>query len=267
MPEDEVGVTARWLAELCTDGRMVVSTLTDTDTGASNTQTWPVPEDAGDEGLERLAGHILEDQVRAALESAPPDTPVVVDDDTTDGDGSAPDVGPDLGVELYLAVCFESVGGLTDRTDEASIALGPGFQLGVILGRHGIVGLGIRTLTVLGVGARMDLLETLPLSIGGGWNAPLGPVELQGVLEVIAERWSPSGASWTGGWRAGLGARGGLVVPVAWLLDFRIDFGAEYFAEGYSLGYGPEIDGEFVADLSNLRWRASAGLELRIPLN
>ena len=123
------------------------------------------------------------------------------------------------------------------RTDAASIALGPGFRAGVILGRNGVLGIGVRSLTVVGVAPEVDLVETVPLSIEGGWAGSLGPVELQGILEVIAERWSPSGAAWAGGWRAGLGLAGGLVVPIAWLLDFRVDFGIEFFTEGHTLGY------------------------------
>ena len=123
-------------------------------------------------------------------------------------------------LDLYLAIGFESVGGLTHRTDAASIALGPGFRAGVVLGRNGVLGIGVRSLTVVGVAPEVDLVETVPLSIEGGWAGSVGPVELQGILEVIAERWSPSGAAWAGGWRAGLGLVGGLVVPIAWLLDF-----------------------------------------------
>ncbi|MBI5490540.1 MAG: hypothetical protein HY905_24615 [Deltaproteobacteria bacterium] len=267
VPDDQGGATTPWLAELCTDGEMLVSTLTNTDTGASSTQTWPVPGDAGERGLERLAAHILGSQIRGAFEAASAAIPFSEGADAMEGDAALEDDEAGLEVDLFLVVGFESVGGLTHRTDEASIGIGPGFLAGAILARNGIIALGVRALTVLGVGAGMDLLETLPLSIGGGWNAPLGPVDLQAVLEVIAERWSPSGADWGGGWRAGLGARCGLVVPLAWLLDFRLDFGVEYFTEGHSLGYGPVTSGGIIADLSNLRWRASAGLELRIPLS
>ncbi|MBI5486158.1 MAG: hypothetical protein HY905_02375 [Deltaproteobacteria bacterium] len=263
---DEGGATSPWLAELCADSDRVVSTLTNTTTGASDTQTWPVPLDVGDEGLDRFAAHILGNQIRTGLEASPHVAPPTPGGEEDEGAGPPSAEASALGIDLYFAVGFESVGGLTDRTDAASIALGPGLFAGVILGQHGIVGVGIRSLTVLGSGPGMDLLETLPLSIGGGWNAPLGPVEVQAVLEVIAERWWPSGSVWGGGWRGGLGARGGLVVPLGWMLRIRVDFGVEYFTEGYSLGYTTETSREFVAELSNLRWRASAGLELRFPV-
>ena len=53
---------------------------------------------------------------------------------------------------------------------------------------------------------------------------------------------------------------------MGWYLDVRVDFGVEFFAEGHSLGYGSGPDREIVADLSNWRWRAAAGLELRLPV-
>ncbi|MBI5501582.1 MAG: hypothetical protein HY907_15160 [Deltaproteobacteria bacterium] len=263
---DEGSATSPWLAELCADSESVVSTLTNTATGACDTQTWPVPGDVGDGGLDRLAAHMVGDQIRAGLEASPCVPPRESGGEEDEGAGSSSGDAPALRVDLIFSVGFEAVGGLRDRTDAASIALGPGLWAGVILGQHGIVGVGLRSLTVLGDGPGMDLLETLPLSIGGGWNAPLGPVEVQAVLEVIAERWWPSGSMWGGGWRGGLGVRGGLVVPLGWAVGIRADFGIEYFTKGYSLGYTTETSTEIVADLSNLRWRAVAGLEISFPV-
>ena len=56
-----------WLAELCFDGETVVSTLTDTDTGASHL-TWPVPS-TPPTGQDRFAAHVLGDQVRGMIEA------------------------------------------------------------------------------------------------------------------------------------------------------------------------------------------------------
>ena len=264
--EDE-GCTSPWIAEVCFDGATLVSTLTDVESGASSARTWPMPDDAGSHGRERFAAHILADQVRGLLDATAADAwsdpGGGLQDRHEEDDGT---VRPGFGLDLYFAVGFDSVGGLTHRTDETSIAIGPGFRLGVVLDDHGIIGLGLRSLSVIGTDAGLDLLDALPLSIEGGLGGAVGPVELQGVVEVIAERWSPAGASWAGGWRAGLGLFGGLVVPIAWLIDFRVDFGVEFFTEGHSMGYPLEPNREIVADLSNLRWRASAGLELRIPL-
>ncbi|MBI5500957.1 MAG: hypothetical protein HY907_11995 [Deltaproteobacteria bacterium] len=261
LPDTSAGSTAHWLAELCADGHTVVSTVQNTETGASDTRTWPVPPDAGAQGLERLAAHVLAVQVEAALESLSErpqperDVPAI--------ELAAASGDPPLRLDLVAGLGFDGVGGLSGRTDEASIAMGPGVRLGALLDRHGYIGFGLRALTVLGDGAGLDLLEIMPLSIEGGWHVPLGPVALQACLAVIGERWDPTGIAWGSGWRAGIGLGGGLVVPLAWLLDFRLEFGVEFFPEGYHLGLDAE---ETVAELSNWRWRAGAGLGISIPV-
>ena len=260
------GVGVPLSAELCFDGEMVVSTVTNTDTGSSNTQLWPMPADATGRSRERLAAHVLGDQIRGVLFATQPGAPSAAGAGPSDDEPPSTPADRPMQVDVHLALAFDAVGGLTHRTDAASIALGPGLRAGVILGRNGVVGLGLRSLTVIGGADDLPLVEMLPLWLEGGWAGSVGPVELQGLLQVIAERWSPSGAAWAGGWRAGLGMSAGLVVPIGWILCFRLDFGIEFFPEGHTLGYTTETTGETVADLSNWRWRAAAGLEFRIPL-
>ena len=255
-----------WLAELCFDGETVVSTVTNTESGASNTETWPMPDDADGRARERFAAHVLANQIRGFLDARPPaDSAGGVDDAQEDVD-PASDAAPPFAADLYLSLGLDAVGGLTYRTDEASIAVGPAFRLGVVLGRHGMVGIGVRSLTVVGAGASLNVLDTVPLSLEGGWAGTVGPVEFQALLEVIAEQWTASGVRGVEGWRAGLGLSGGLIVPITGFLDYRVDFGIEFFTEGYAVREEIGNTQQIVADLSNLRWRASTGLELRIPL-
>ena len=258
------GATTPWMAEVCSNGNTVVATLQNTRTGASEVRTWPVTLDAGEQGLERLAAHVIAAQAEYVLELPPGPVDEVPDRvEQVDVPGIEPE--RDVGLGFVVAAGFECVGGLSGRTDEASLALGPGFRLGMLIDESGYVGFGLRALTVSSSGAGLDLLEALPLSIEGGWMATLGPVALGGFLAVIGERWQPNGAPWGSGWRAGIGAGGEFVVPLAWLLDVRVTFGVEFFPEGYRLGHDTGTSEEIVAELSNWRWRASAGFGLSIP--
>ena len=266
---DAAGVSA-WIDDACFDGDVVGSSLTDTETGAQEAGSWPMPLDVLGRATDRFAAHVLGEQVRTMLDlrrsDSESDLPESPPPPPGGGEGAERRVETPMTLNLYLSVACDAVGGLSPRTDGSTVALGPGFRLGVILGENGIVGIGVRSLSFVGTAAEFDVVDALPVLIEGGWAAPLGPVEIQALLQLFAERWSPSGASWAGDWRGGLGAAGALVVPILGVVAFRVDFGVEYFTEGYTLRYTTEMSGETVAVLANWRWRAAAGFEFRIAL-
>jgi len=57
-----------------------------------------------------------------------------------------------------------------------------------------------------------------------------------------------------------------VVLPIAWLLDLRLDVGIDLFPKAYTFGDSLDQPGQVVAELTNWRWRALLGLGIRFPL-
>jgi hypothetical protein len=165
-----------------------------------------------------------------------------------------------------MSLGLEAIGGLHDRTDETTIALGPALHLGLLVDAGGVVELSIGSLSFVGPSEAATTVNAMPLSVSGGYLFTLGPVALGGLLAVFAERWAPFGDLSMDGWRGGLGVTGRAVLPIAWLLDLRLDFGVDFFPKAYTFGDPADNAGEIVAELTNWRWRASLALGIRIPV-
>jgi hypothetical protein len=258
-----------WLAEVCTDGTSLVSTLTDTAGGASDTRAMPVPVDAGPEGTERLLASVLASQIRTAHDSwtADDDGIVIPDDGGTSAGVTEEPAGRLVPIDFAMSVGVQAIGGLGDRMDETTIALGPALNLGLLVDDVGIVELGGSSLNFVGPSDLSVTVNTLSLSAAGGYQAAVGPVAIGGLLAVFAERWTQFGVATEGNWRGGLGVTGRVVLPIAWLLDLRLDFGVDLFPRAYTLGDYPANTGNVVAELTNWRWRASVALGIRIPVH
>jgi hypothetical protein len=269
LPDDADTSRVPWLAEVCAAAETVVSTLTDTRSGAIDPRSAPFPSDAGMAGAERLIAGMLAAQVRAAIDS------------WTSGDELPAEPPPPLEIppaatmrlDFVMSLGFESIGGINGQADETSVALGPVLQLGALLARIGVIQLEIASLTFLGTDEIRTPVNALPLAVAGGCRFQTGPVFLAALLSVIAERWEPFGQGDRGGWRGGFGLTGGVVLPIVWLLELRLDLGLDFFPESYTVEDTPgETPGtphsekEIVADLANWRWRASLALQVRFPL-
>jgi hypothetical protein len=257
-----------WIAEVCSDGTTLVSTLTDTNSGATDTRSMPVPADAGPLGTERLLANVLASQIRAARDTWT--TPSYEIDLLGDGSASAnaaeETVAKPMPIDFAMALGAEVIGGLNDRRDETTIALGPGLHLGLLVDTIGIVELGGASLSFLGPAALSDAVNVLALDVAGGCQFAVGPVLLAGLLTVFAERWAPLGALTVEGWRGGFGLAGRMVLPITSLLDVRLDVGIDLFPKAYTFGDPLDQPGEVVAELTNWRWRASLGLGIRFPV-
>ena len=257
-----------WLAEVCSDGTTLVSTLTDTAGGATDTRAIPVPDDAGPEGTERLLAGVLASQIRAARESWIADAhesgALVNDGDAAGETGDTADRLVPIDFAMSLGV--EAIGGLYDRTDDTTIALGPALKLGLLVDTVGIVELGASSLNFVGTSALSASVNALSLEAAGGCQFAVGPVSLGGLLAVFAERWAPLSLAAQEGWRGGLGLTGRVVIPIAWLLDLRLDFGIDFFPRAFTFGHDPEDIENIVAELTNWRWRAFLGLGIRFPV-
>jgi len=259
------GALAAGVAEVCFDGTTVTSSVTDTRTGATDSRTVPLPTDASPEDAQRIVARLLASQMDSLLDVSPGEVLADVAGDTRgDRVPDAADAGSGdraVGLDILFDIGINSIGGLGGRMDEATIAVGPRLGLGVRIDDVGLLGLDIGSLSILGRGAGPSV-GLLPLTLAGGFLLAVGPVELGGILGIIAERWSPQGEISKDGWRAGLGLSGRLAIPFWWLLDVRLDAGVDYFPEAYTFGYGSDI----IAELSNWRWRLTLGLGVRIPV-
>jgi hypothetical protein len=257
-----------WLAEVCTDGTTLVSTLTDTAGGATDTRAMPVPVDAGPEGAERLLAGVLASQIRSARDSWTADADETGALDDADASNDAADEPADrlVPIDFAMSLGLQTIGGLHDRTDEATIALGPALHLGLLVDAGGVVELGIGSLSFVGPSVAATTLNAMPLTVTGGYLFTVGPVALGGLLTVFAEHWTPFGQMAWEGWRGGLGVSGRVVLPIAWLVDLRLDFGVDFFPRAYTFFELIDNTRTIVAELTNWRWRASLALGIRIPV-
>jgi hypothetical protein len=255
-----------WLAEVCTDGTTLVSTLTDTAGGATDTRATPVPVDAGPEGTERLLADILAAQIRSARESWIADADETGPPDDASNDEAAEPVDRLVPIDFAMSVGLQTIGGLYDRTDETTIALGPALHLGLLVDAVGVVELGIGSLSFVGPAGATTTVNAMPLSVAGGYLFDVGPVALGALLTVFAERWTPFGQTAWEGWRGGLGVAGRVVLPIAWLLDLHLDFGVDFFPSAYTFFEVINNTRTIVTELTNWRWRASLALGIRIPV-
>jgi hypothetical protein len=255
-----------WLAEVCTDGTTLVSTLTDTAGGATDTRATPVPVDAGPEGTERLLAGVLATQIRSARESWTADADETGAPDDASSDAAAEPADRLVPIDFAMSVGLGTIGGLHDRTDETTIALGPALHLGLLVDAVGVVELGIGSLSFVGPSDATATVNAMPLSVAGGYLFDVGPVALGPFLVVFAERWTPFGQTAWEGWRGGLGVAGRFVLPIAWLLDLRLDFGVDFFPRAYTFFELVDNTKTIVAELTNWRWGASLGLGIRFPV-
>jgi hypothetical protein len=270
LPDDAERALVPWLAEVCSDGASVASTLTDIRNGATDVRTAPFPRDAGSAGAERLLARLLSAQILAAQDAwtSPPSEPPPPGPTPLE---PAPSRTPP--VDFVMSLGCATIGGINGRADRTSIALGPTLHLGALIDEIGVLEFEIASLDFWGSADSDATVNALPLAVAGGALFESGPVSLGVLLSVVAERWAPFGQSRRGGWRGGLGLSGRLVVPLAWLLELRLDAGIDFFPESYSVGYDrlgsgnpPDTIREIAIDLANWRWRASLGLQFRFPL-
>ena len=164
-----------------------------------------------------------------------------------------------------MSLGLETIGGLYDRADEATVAIGPELRLGLLVDTVGLVELGASSMNFVG-SAQSATVNALSLEAAGGCEFAVGPVFLGGLVEFFVERWTPYSLVAQEGWRWGLGGTGRVVLPILQFLDLRLDFGFDFFPRAFTFGYEPEDTENIVAELTNWRWRASLGLGIRLPI-